>query len=71
MRSCSQVLCFVSGGERDAFGQPCPIVAASRIVKDDPAFYVGGAITLDGDHAEVRFTDNNGNVVGGERVDFK
>ena len=65
--------CYVSypGGERDAFGQPCPIVAASRIVKDDPAFYVGGAITLDGDHAEVRFTDNNGNVVGGDRVDFK
>ncbi len=62
--------CYVSypGGERDAFGQPCPIVTASRIEKGNEDFYVGGAITLDGDIADVRFTDANGDVLGGETV---
>lgn len=62
--------CYVTypGGERDAFGQPCPIVAASRLSKDDLSFFVGGAITLDGNMAYVRFTDNDGNIVGEETV---
>ncbi len=62
--------CYVTypGGERDAFGQPCPIVAASRLSKDDLSFFVGGAITLEGNTADVKFTDNNGNIVGGETV---
>ena len=62
--------CYVTypGGERDAFGQPCPIVAASKLSKDDLSFFVGGAITLDGNMAYVRFTDNDGNIVGEETV---
>lgn len=62
--------CYVTypGGERDAFGQPCPIVAASSLSKDDLSFFVGGAITLDGNMAYVRFTDNDGNIVGEETV---
>lgn len=62
--------CYVTypGGERDAFGQPCPIVAASMLSKDDLSFFVGGAITLDGNMAYVRFTDNDGNIVGEETV---
>lgn len=62
--------CYVTypGGERDAFGQPCPIVAASKLSKDDLSFFVGGAIMLDGNMAYVRFTDNDGNIVGEETV---
>lgn len=62
--------CYVTypGGERDAFGQPCPIVAASKLSKDDLSFFVGGAITLDGNMAYVGFTDNDGNIVGEETV---
>ena len=62
--------CYVTypGGERDAFGQPCPIVAASKLSKDDLSFFVGGAITLDGNMAYVRFTDNDGNIVCEETV---
>lgn len=62
--------CYVTypGGERDAFGQPCPIVAASKLSKDDLSFFVGGAITLDGNMAYVRFTYNDGNIVGEETV---
>ena len=62
--------CYVTypGGERDAFGQPCPIVAASKLSKDDLSFFVGGAITLDGNMAYVRFTDNDGNILGEETV---
>ena len=62
--------CYVTypGGERDAFGQPCPIVAASKLSKDDLSFFVGGAITLDRNMAYVRFTDNDGNIVGEETV---
>ena len=62
--------CYVTypGGERDAFGQPCPIVAASKLSKDDLSFFVGGTITLDGNMAYVRFTDNDGNIVGEETV---
>ena len=62
--------CYVTypGGERDAFGQPCPIVAASKLSKDDLSFFVGGAITLDGNMAYVRFADNDGNIVGEETV---
>lgn len=62
--------CYVTypGDGRDAFGQPCPIVAASSLSKDDLSFFVGGAITLDGNMAYVRFTDNDGNIVGEETV---
>lgn len=62
--------CYVTypDGERDAFGQPCPIVAASKLSKDDTSFFVGGAITLEGNTADVKFTDNAGEVIGGEVV---
>lgn len=62
--------CYVSypGGDRDAFGQPCPIITASRVEKGNDGLFVGGAITLDGNSAEVRFTDADGNVIGEETV---
>ncbi len=65
--------CYVTypGGEKDAFGQPCPIIAASRISKNDPSFFVGGAVTLDGDRANVRFTDNEGSIIGEENIDIR
>ena len=64
--------CYVSypGGERDAHCQPCPIVASSRLSKEDTEFFVCGAITLDGNTATVRFVDNCGIVTAEEQVEI-
>lgn len=64
--------CYVSypGGERDAHCQPCPIVASSRLSKEDTEFFVCGAITLDGNTATVRFVDNCGTVTAEEQVEI-
>jgi len=52
--------CYVTmpGDPRDELGQPCPQICASRIKKEDPLYYEGGAITIKGNTAIVRFTDN-------------
>ncbi len=57
--------CYITlpGEERDHKGQPCPVVCASRIDKEDKEFFVGGAITLSDSSMLVEFTDNKKTVL--------
>lgn len=52
--------CYITpvGGERDALGQACPVVVASRPEKDGP--FWGGALTLSPDGCLVTFTNSDG-----------
>lgn len=54
--------CYVTmpGDPLDKLGQPCPVIAASALSKEDREYYRGGAITLEGRTASVSFTDSRG-----------
>ena len=62
--------CYVTypGTGRDIKGAPCPVVVSSAISKEDRAYFVGGAVTLRGDSAEVKFVDNNRQITGSETI---
>lgn len=64
--------CYVTrpGEARDKKGQPCPVVCASKISKNDFEFYIGGALTLSADKIDVKFTDNHHAVVGEDTIDL-
>ena len=55
------------GSEKDHLGQPCPVIVAAKLQKEQP--YSGGAITLTPTHCKVVFNDNKGNVNGIEEFD--
>ncbi len=58
-----------TGSEKDDKGQPCTVVVASQMKKNTEAF-CGGAITLYKDRCNIKFTDNNGNVLNNEDILF-
>lgn len=64
---------FVSpvGSKHDSKGQPCTVVVASEINKEDKSFAVGGAITISDSDINVKFTDNLHNVKGEETISLK
>lgn len=51
--------CYLTmpGDARDCKGQPCPVVVASKLSKDEN-YFVGAAITLSPDGINIKFTDN-------------
>ncbi len=62
--------CYISypGDDNDALGNPCPVVVASKPgVKPDTSF-IGGAVTLNKNLAEIKFTDDSGSVLGSETI---
>lgn len=63
--------CYLSmpGSERDNKGQPCPVVCASKISKDE-TYYCGGAITITPDKINIRYTNNSLETEGEETVDL-
>ena len=58
------------GCEKDDKGQPCTVVVASYANKNEDPFF-GGAITLYEDHCNVKFTGNDGSVLGEEDISFE
>ena len=63
--------CYVirPGDQRDHKGTPCPIVVGSHLDRKEKKF-MGAAIELTPEKAEVFFTDQNCNVTGHETVSF-
>ena len=57
--------CYVTmpGEPKDSKGQPCPVIAGSRPLKEEP-FFIGCAITLNERRFDVKFTDAKGNITG-------
>lgn len=62
--------CYIThvGDERDALGQPCPVVVASRPQKDGP--FWGGALTLSPQGCRVTFTNSDGQAGDSEYIRF-
>lgn len=59
------------GGHLDSKGQVCPVVIGSDFHWDEERKadnFIGCAVTLDGDEADVRFTDSFGDVSGRQRI---
>lgn len=55
------------GGEGDHRGQSCPTVIGS-VIKRNEQYYAGAGYTFDENGITVTFTDNQGEVVGEERI---
>ncbi|MDO4458803.1 MAG: metallophosphoesterase [Clostridia bacterium] len=57
------------GGEFDCKGQPCPVLIGAMPMRKEGR-YIGSAIVLNPTEAEIKFTDDNSNVVGEGKVCF-
>ena len=62
--------CYIShiGSEHDHKGQPCPVVCASRPIKDGP--FGGGAFVLEENGCRVVFNNSDGEIFGDEYIKF-
>ena len=62
--------CYITpvGGERDALGQPCPVVVGSRPQKDGP--FWGCALTLSPDGCQVTFNSSDGETGESQYLKF-
>lgn len=60
------------GGERDNKGQPCPVVIGANPHKhQEPDVYEGCALIYGNESVTVRFTDQDGRVIGEEKFDIQ
>ncbi len=57
-----------TGGKYDSKGQPCPVIIGST--RGWGEFFAGCAVTFDGLKADVRFTNDKHELIGGETLDL-
>jgi hypothetical protein len=60
------------GGERDNKGQPCPVIIGANPHKhQEPDVYEGCALIYGNESVTVRFTDQDGRVIGEDKFDIQ
>ncbi len=56
------------GDNLDHKGTPCPCVVASKLTQGKPDHFIGGAITLSEKSILVQYTNQDGQIIGGETL---